>query len=468
MPHVCFCNVGNTSFFGMDLDLDEDMLGKVIQPDQIGEYGDDDDFLDVHKRYAGIALVLVFKMKECRELKDTYNEMQHGAETPESIQNALCEYTQAYLIMIQKAKNVIEQILSIATTKMQKNDELGTHMRQAMLLWLEFKKHTSVAYVYVEQFREIQSDIKSFLDDLPIGDVIAGDVLGIISDGVGHIVSANRDNDDSTIYHCAQLFRCTDNVQGIVYAFYQVNEIIRLIEKPDMCPDFVLTTDATNIEQTAALDVVYGEIKKNMKEIKLCVRWNGNEFDAHAVSTNVPIYFMTQLLAFSCMLVEHAALDEMTPGERIPHMQEKFHAVCQRYVDFVRQRCTTIKFQDAELEIMSDFMREKHIIDPLVSVTNEAVTRQQAIIVAQLNEKSYSEWGFEMFFEVGAPEAPVMDEKTPKGVKKHIKRRHSEDPEYDTDNTKQTSAMHRIVREMIRCKVLPNVKKSKYTRISGG
>ena len=103
-----------------------------------------------------------------------------------------------------------------------------------------------------------------------------------------------------------------------------------------------------------------------------------------------------------------------------------------------------------------------------MATIKEAVTRQQAIIVAQLNEKSYSEWGFEMFFEVEAPEAPVMDEKTPKGVDKHMKRRHSEDPEHHTDNTKQTSAMHRIVREMIRCKVLPNVKKSKYTRISGG
>jgi len=297
----------------MDLDLNEDVCGDMIQPDQIGEDLDDDDFLPLHRRYAGIACVLVSKMKECRELKGVYDEMKLGTEPPQSIQDVLAGYMQVYLTMIQQAEQVIEQILRIATNTGDYN-KLSTDMQQARDEFLKFMEHTSVAYVSIEQFHYLEKDIVSFLGSRTLDDVIANNITNIIVNGVKHIVNDAEENDDYLIHSCDFLFQCTDHVQGILYAFCQVDGIIERIQKPDMLPDDMHITTNLNMAQYAAMESIDGQTKYILDQIKKHVKDHRNEFKVHEVSTITPIYYMTQLFAFSCMLVERAALDAMAQG----------------------------------------------------------------------------------------------------------------------------------------------------------
>jgi len=118
---------------------------------------------------------------------------------------------------------------------------------------------------------------------------------------------------------------------------------------------------------------------------------------------------------------------------------------------------------------MSDHVRDLKIIDPVQFIIKNNIEIQLAKIVKQLNEVDASEWCFEMFFSNGQEAPSVTDDKTHESEDGRVKNRQYTDSEHShRTHANQDSAMMRIVMEMIRCKVLPNVKKSKYTRVGGG
>ena len=74
-----------------------------------------------------------------------------------------------------------------------------------------------------------------------------------------------------------------------------------------------------------------------------------------------------------------------------------------------------------------------------------------------------------MFFEIEAAVPKDPGDNMSQNRARDTKRRQCADPEHHLmDDLRQDTAMLRIVHKMIRYNVLPNVKKSKYTRVGGG
>jgi len=232
--------------------------------------------------------------------------------------------------------------------------------------------------------------------------------------------------------------------------------------------DIATIAPTTDAELTT---IITDHIRKRAamwEEIKEKAPWQIKEFEIHMPTQLQPINYITQLVAFASMLVEQAALAHMTTADKTERMKTQFHAACERYLDCIWNRSVDKQYQDADTHILPDFFRDQYITTPLCTIMRTAIERQTATISKQL-EKDSSEWCFEMFFKIEAAVAKDPDDKKSQNGGRKTKRRQDADPEHHLmDDSRQPKAMLRIVREMIRHNVLPNVKKSKYTRVGGG
>jgi len=462
------------------MNLDDDM-GAGEMPGAMESAEEEENYeglhMSLHRSYEKIAFYLVKKMSVCREKKEIFIQMHFAKNPMEDVRNAYSEYEVAYLNTLQHTQLVIDKLKEIIKKKMADNDTLSSHMKKAVEMWSQFTATVHGKYNLLEDFAELGEDLHKFLGGQKLCDVIEQNVITCITD-VRYCVVNHEDNEhervnaDFQLLHSDSLFKCTSNVEEIVYAQYLINEIIQLMEKPDMSPaDDIATIAPTDAELTTIIRAHIHESAAMCEEIKKQAPWQINEFITHMPTQLQPINYITQLVAFASMLVEQAALAHMATADKTDkteHMKTQFHAACERYLHCIWNRSVVKEYQDAEFNIMPDFIRDHNITTPLCTIMRTAIDREKATISKQL-EKDSSEWCFEMFFEIKAAVAKDPGDKTTQDGGRKTKRRQDADPKHHLmDDSRQPKAMLRIVREMIRHNVLPNVKKSKYTRVGGG
>jgi len=426
-----------------------------------------DTFLSLQSRYEKIAERLVTMMDKCRESKAVATESSSSNDL-DSVKYKN-EHEDIYFNMIQLAAQVIEKIYSIVREIMRKNDKFGNDMQEIQNLWLRFTKDMNRQYNCVEDFENnFQTDMTCFMKDKSSEDIIHVDVANAIEQ-TKYILHDNEDSDWELGSHANELFWCMDNVRDVIYAHFIIDEIIRLVQNDDISCDTTpvpTVTDSTEITEMAHL---HSKIQMVLTSTIGLAREQKKETNLHLISVGSPIYYIIKLLAFCCNVMEYTTLTTMSNEDKITRMQQKLTWACNRYNHFIWARNTATKFMDAELQPMSDHIRNKNIIDPVQIAMKTAIEMQMAKIVNQLKTVDPSAWGFEMYFGIEREVALDTDDQTDKSGDRQVKNRpHTYSEHSHGTHGNQDSAMMRIVAKMIHCAVLPNVKKSKYTRVGGG
>jgi len=197
------------------------------------------------------------------------------------------------------------------------NNTLSTDMKTAVDTWLQFTASVHDGkYNLLANFGGLEVDLLKFTSGQKVTDVIEQNVMDCIQT-VRYCVD-NGEHAESRLLSCDSLFKCTSNIEEILYAQYLINEIIQLMEKPDMSPADDITTIAptADAELTTIIRAHIHESALMRGEIKKRAPWQINEFRIHMPTQLQPINYITQLVAFACMLVEQAAFAHMTTADK--------------------------------------------------------------------------------------------------------------------------------------------------------
>jgi len=453
-----------------DMNLHEGNFG-ILSGDEDDEDDEEADeyyaILSLESRYEKIAERLVTVMDKCRESKAVATESSSSNDL-DSVKYKN-EHADMYFNMIQLAAQVIEKIYSIVHETMKKNDKFGNDMQEMQKLWLHFTKDMNCQYNCVEDFENnFETDIACFIKDKSREDMIKSDV-GIAIEQTMCILHENDDNNWNLETHANELFRYTDNVREVMYAHFIIEEIIRLVQNDDISCDMTSVPAVIDSTKKTEMPYLHSEIKNVLTSTIELARERKTDTVLHLIPVSSPIFYIIKLLAFGCNVMEYTTLTTMSNEEKITHMQQKLTWACQRYNNFIWTRNTGMKFMDAELQIMSDHIRNENIIDPVQMGISKAIEIQIAKIVNQLHKVDPSAWGFAMFFGIEHDVALDTDDQTDTSGDRLVKNRpHTYSEHSHGTHGNQDSAMMRIVAKMIHYAVLPNVKKSKYTRVGGG
>jgi hypothetical protein len=463
------------NFAIMSADLFDMNLHEGVFGISLGDEDDDDDevadeydtFLSLESRYGKIGERLVTMMHKCRESKAVATESS-SSNDPDSVKYKN-EHADMYFNMIQLAAQVIEKIYSIIHETTKKNDKFGNDMQEIQNLWLRFTKDMHRQYNCVEDFENhFATDMNCFMKDKSIEEIMSRDAGTAISD-TRYILHENIDNDHNLETGANELFKCTDNVREVMYAHFIIDEIIRLVQTDDISCDMTSVPAVIDSTKKTEMPSLHIEIQNFLTSTIELARERKAETVLQLISVSSPIFYIIKLLAFGCNVMEYTALTTMSNEEKITHMEQRLTLACERYTVFIWTRNTGMQFVDAELQIMSDHIRNDNIINPVQMGITKAVGIQIAKIVNQLHTVDPSAWGFEMYFDIEREVALDTDDQTDKSGDRQVKNRpHTYSEHSYGTHGNQDSAMMRIVTEMILCVVLPNVKKSKYTRVGGG
>jgi hypothetical protein len=315
------------------MDLDDDISGDPLltaapedDEDELLQHGDK---TPLYRKYTEIGKVLSEKMETCRTLNGEFSEMHLEDKTSVSTLNAFNEYRVTYLSMMQMAEQVIRKVLAIAQKRMNYNDEFRKDILQTVQQWSLFIASVKGDYNSLECFFEsdFESDAKEFLNGRDMNEIITTEMSESVREVQNLVVDTDTNDESDKARDSDSLFKCTTNVQDALYAYYVVEEIIRLIQRPDMLmPSPAVTFVSLHLDTNIRTHVE--EINTKVKSLKETLKWHRNEFIVHMPTKLEPIYMMIQFIAFVCMLVHQKVLENLPKTDKIQQMQEHFQQVC--------------------------------------------------------------------------------------------------------------------------------------------